>query len=46
MECLKCKAKFDIWLSTAKFTPEAEKEIREHFIQHCPACKAFERAED
>jgi len=45
-ECLQCKAKFDIWLSTINFDSETEENIKKNFFQHCPVCKALECGKD
>ena len=42
IECAKCKAKFDIWISMSEFTPEVEETIRKNFLKHCPMCRALE----
>ena len=42
LECALCKAKFDIWISTANYSTELENNIRENFYNHCPVCKILE----
>ena len=46
IECAVCKTKFDIWISTANFTPEIETNIRENFYRYCPVCKALKELEE
>lgn len=45
IECANCKAKFDVWVSMADYTPEQEEIIKRHFYNYCPACKALEELE-
>jgi len=42
IECALCKTKFEIWISTANFSPELEENIRKNFHLHCPICKVLE----
>lgn len=45
IECVLCKAKFDIWISTSNYDPEIEENIRKNFYLRCPVCKALEELE-
>jgi hypothetical protein len=42
IECAVCKTKFEIWISTANFSPELEANIRDNFYRYCPVCKILE----
>ncbi|MCP6718188.1 MAG: hypothetical protein KJI70_01395 [Patescibacteria group bacterium] len=43
IQCLKCKVKFDSWLSGTEFTSDVEGEIKENFHLHCPSCRTLEQ---
>jgi hypothetical protein len=40
LACLKCKAKFDIWVSSSDFDWEVEERVKHKLIQYCPPCRA------
>jgi len=42
IECMLCKTKFDIWISTINYDPEVEEHLRKNFYQYCPVCKTLE----
>lgn len=44
--CLKCKAKFDIWLVNANFDSDVEEKVRKRFYNYCGACKEYEKYSD
>ena len=45
-ECTICKTKFEIWISTANFTPELEENIRKNFYRYCPVCKILKELKE
>jgi len=46
VECAVCKTKFELWVSTANFTEELEKNIRQNFHRYCPVCKILKELEE
>ena len=46
IDCLECKAKFDIWLANSNFPEDIEEKIKERFYQHCGICKKYEKYSD
>jgi hypothetical protein len=42
IECIMCKTKFDIWISTMNYSLELEEALRKNFHQHCPICKKLD----
>lgn len=42
VECLKCKARFEIWLNANDFGMEAQERIKKYLLIHCPVCREYE----
>ena len=42
MACLKCKAKFNAWVTTASFDFDVEERVKGRFYQYCDACRKYE----
>ena len=41
IDCLECRAKFDIWVSNSNFPEDIEERVRKRFYQHCGICKKY-----
>ena len=42
LACLKCKVKFNIWVSNSDFDWEVEERVKHKLVQYCPSCKMVE----
>ena len=44
IDCLECKAKFNIWLANSNFPEDIEERVRKRFYQHCGICRSLEQS--
>ncbi len=42
-DCNACRNNFTVWLATLNFGKDKEENIRHHFYNHCPSCKALNK---
>jgi len=43
LNCEKCKAEFEIWVSFSGFDSQQEKMVRKNIYYHCPPCETLAR---
>ena len=43
INCLKCRAEFDIWLANSNFPMDVEDKIKKRFYNYCGVCKAMQK---
>lgn len=44
IDCLKCRAKFDAWITSANFDSDVEDRVKKRLYQYCAVCRSLEQS--